>query len=357
MPVFPEGHNRMIVLAKDAFTYVNTHLVDPPLAANIVGPGVLSPASEHLRLALVDADTRNALDIPSFHSYWADNWHREIEQGSRLVNSLRMNKKSWVTEWGQWWYEDGYSNPKVVNGMVPSIIEMGLRHIDAHVLYGLTLNETDLGSLVSSSGTRSRLLWEVKLLSRALLAKKDMLTVTFDGTGATVYATQDTENLYAIVLNGESAQTISVDVSALASTDGATVDLYLVGPGTQEEAAEAAAIVSSGMLTVEAAIDTHYVAVIRGAGARVPDQGAAGGAAGSGAADAGETGGVGGSGPSNGASAGRAGSSDIDQSSADDPSSCGCRTSGRGSAPSFLTAACLLGLIGLLSRRFAGREH
>jgi hypothetical protein len=263
MPVFAGGHDRMVQIAKDALTYVNEQVVSPSVPAKIVGPGVLSPGADHLRRAMADPATQGAIDYPSFHSYWAEHWYDEFQTGAGVVNATKTGKRSWVTEWGQWWYDGGYDNSVVVNAMAVAIASMGLLSIDAHILYGIA-NNPGWSQGIISDGRKTRMYWEHKMLGRALLVQKDMLDTVSTGD-AWVYATRDAEDLYLIALNGGAAQNLSIDLKAFPAAEGAAVDVYCVGVGTTE-VAEPATVVKAGGFQLSMKDDTHYVAVVHGAG-------------------------------------------------------------------------------------------
>jgi hypothetical protein len=273
-------HNRMIQLAKDALKYVNqtSGLVNPTLPAIMVGPSVMTETDGWVSAALSDAATRDALDIVSWHSYWEEHLYDQITSCANDAYSRgASNKKQWLNEWGAFWYSDGYSNNRLVQEMAPIMPILGRYKIECQMvwnLYGAFGGNADM-NLVTKSGQKSRFYWVTKLLNRALLGEKDLLATNLPNTQGYqkadkffAWGSQDAANLYVIIMNHKTtADQTTVNVSAFPSTAGKSVSIYYVsGTSPYTETALAGTTVSNGTFTISAQANTHYVAIITGAG-------------------------------------------------------------------------------------------
>jgi hypothetical protein len=292
-----DGHNRMTELAKDALGYVNGTLVSPALPAVVLGPGVLSQwdGRKWLTGVLTTPSTAAALDIVTFHAYWEHHWIEEIGGGVDYIRSTAAGrtKPIWISEWGQFW--TSYSTAADVQTIAATVPKLAVMGVEAAAIYELSpWGSFPQMGLVGPGGVKTRMYWDMKLLNRALSFEKDMLETSLPNDQADTlfaYATRDRDALYLIVLNNNAAaETMAVDVSAFADVEGKAVTVYKVagGAGPYSEESDPATTVRGGSFTVQAQPDTHYVAVVAGAGAA--DAGAAG-AGGSASRDAGGAGG------------------------------------------------------------------
>lgn len=351
----PADHGRMVELAKDALTYVNTTLVSPALPAVILGPGVLSQwgGREWLTSALTTPTTAQALDVVSFHAYWESHWTEEIGGGADYIRSTvaGRSKPIWISEWGQFW--TSYNTALDVHGMAATIPKFAELGVEAAAIYELSPWDAfpQMG-LVAQGGVKTRMYWDVKLLNRALSFEKDMLETTLPNAQSDtrfVYATRDTDALYLIVLNNDKVDdAVTIDVSALGNLEGKTVSLYEVpgGAGPYAERTDPTTTVRAGAFTVQAKADTHYVAVVSDAGAAAPHPNDAGQPA----ADAADSGSVIASG--NDASAALTGDAGTVDSMADGgQAGCACRTHGAQSSHLSWPAALMLLLAAAQRRR------
>jgi hypothetical protein len=314
-------HDKMMELAKDAFVWVNqkSGLVDPPLAANIVGPGVMSEYTPHVQSALASATTRAALDVVSWHAYWEFHLYEQLTGGAADVEQRAPGKRKWIDEWGATWYDDGYSNARLVGEMAPLMPVFNVFGVEAQAVWNLTgaYGSNVKFSLIDGGGNKSRFYWVTKLLNRALLSEKELLDTNLPNTQGYqkaddffAWGTRDTKDLYVIVMNNKaSAASVTVDVSAFAPAEGKPVSIYYV-PATSPygEKTLPAATVTSGKFKLDTEPGVQYVAVIAGGsdGIGQSDSGA-GGSAGIG----GSLGGAGGSANLDGGAAAKAGTGGI----------------------------------------------
>jgi hypothetical protein len=262
------GQNRIMQLGHDAFTYVNTKLVSPPIRANMMGPGVLTESSKWVSAALADPPTRDAMDIVSWHAYWDYHWFGQVEDCAADVNQRTQNgKKQWLTEWGQWWHPSGYSDTDVVAQMAGVMPKLGLMGVEVHMPWALYSSKNLTNGLIQD-GVKSRLFYDMKILGMALLSEKNVLTTDYANTRDDIvlsYATQDTTDLYVIYMNNDSAGgTVVIDVSQIAGSEGKTVHVFAVGDA---EYAVPDMTVSAGRFSFKQQGNEHYVAQIVGAGA------------------------------------------------------------------------------------------
>jgi hypothetical protein len=263
-----EDQTREIELAKDALSYVNQTLVKPPKPALVLAPGNMSYWNGK---AWIDAigkspTTKAATDRGSFHSYYAEHWWEEIQGGAGYFGDhLGKDLKTWITEWGQWWYDGGYSNALVVHGMAPLLFKMSLWNVEASVPWSLTAGCCQLAAY---SGTR--MFFITRMFNRAQLSEKDMLETSYANAQADVnfaFATRDTSDLFLVYMNqGAAAQKITFDVSAFPNAEGKTVTLFSVGDAAGGEKQAAGGTVTGGKVAIDVAADTYYVAQIAGGG-------------------------------------------------------------------------------------------
>ena len=240
-----------------------------------MGPGLLSyyNGKAWFNDIMATPAAKAALDIGSFHSYYGEHWWEEISGGAKSMSGAMGGKKQWITEWGQFWYPEGYSNPVVVHGMAPLMLTMGLWNIELSTPWNLEDYEQTCckNGYVGKDGTKTRMYWLTRLLNRAILSEKDLLETSYaNGQTDTNYAfaTRDANDLYVILMNqGDAAMKATVDVSAFASAQGKAVTLYSVADASAGEKEGSAGAVASGKFTFDAAADTYYVAKIAGGGA------------------------------------------------------------------------------------------
>jgi hypothetical protein len=266
------GTVRMIELASDALNYVNGTLASPPKPAIIAGPGVLSWWNGKAWIDGALNDTKDVVTKVSFHSYYAEHWWGEIHDGSAYINGLTGGaKKQWITEWGQWWYADGYGTQAVVRGMGTVLPQLGLWNIELASPWELTQSNGLQNGLVRSDGSKTELYWLTKMYNRALLSEKNMLATSSanqEGDPTFAWATQDATDLYVIYENlGTAALPLTIDLGAVPAADGKAVDVFRVGPGTSSgEVVDLKTTVSGGKVALQATADTYYVLKINGAG-------------------------------------------------------------------------------------------
>jgi hypothetical protein len=268
-------HTRLIELTKDAFQYVNGTLVSPPKPATIVGPGLLSYYNGKAWFTdIMETPTaKAALDLGSFHSYYGEHWWEELSGGAKFQSTAMGGKKQWITEWGAFWYQDGYSNPLVVHGMAPLLLTMGLWKIEFSTPWSLEDYEPTCckNGYVGKDGTKTRMYWLTRLLNRAILSEKDLLETSYANEQTDVnfaFATRDASDLYVVLMNqGDAVMKAAVDVSAFPNAEGKAVTLDSVGDASAGEQERLAGTVASGKFAFEAAADTYYVARVAGGGA------------------------------------------------------------------------------------------
>jgi hypothetical protein len=385
------GQMRLMEITKEALAYVNQSVVAPPKTAFVLGPGAINEWNGYVQAALASPTTSALIDAVSFHAYWDKNLFAQARDGALDIKNLSGGKKkSWLTEWGQWWYADGYSNKGVVQDMAPAIANMGLWGMEMNQVWQLADwhgNANWPGALVSGT-TKTRLFYVLKMLDRALLSEKEILETSLpnagvaqgaNGVGADktfAWATRDASNLYVIFMNHQDAIDPSTfDLTALpeAAAKQATVYKVVGGAGPYSEQVEGTITLDGGRFSLNASADTHYVVVIRGAGS-ASDGGASsttdgGGTTGvDGSADGGGTAsGAGGTRMDGGAdgrsgAAGSSGAGIAAGGGSDSPSAaglepqaspgCGCQLGSR--APG---AAWLFALLGLAMSRACARQR
>jgi hypothetical protein len=264
-----EDQMREIELAKDALTYVNQTLVSPPKPALIVAPGNLSFYNGRAWIDAIGstAATKAATDRGSFHTYYGEHWWEEAKGGADYFGAhVQKGLKTWLTEWGQWWYADGYSNAAVVHCMAPLLFKMSLWGIEMSAPWSMT---APCCALATYGGTR--MFWLSRMFARAQLSEKDMLETSYANEQTDVnfaFATRDTSDLYLVYMNqGSSAQHITFDVTAFPNAEGKAVTVYTVADAAGGEKSAAGPAVTLGKVAIDVAADTYYVAKVAGGGA------------------------------------------------------------------------------------------
>jgi hypothetical protein len=262
---------REIELAKDALSYVNekSGLVNPAKPSLVVAPGNMSywNGKAWIDAIAATATAKAATDRGSFHSYYAEHWWEEIQGGAGYFSDhLQKGIKTWMTEWGQWWYADGYSTAVVVHGMAPLLFKMSLWNVEMSTPWSLSAGCCPLAVYGGS-----KMFWITRMFNRAQLSEKDMLETSYANEQTDVnfaFATRDTTDLYLVYMNqGGTAQHITFDVSAFPNAEGKAVTIYSVADAAGGEKSAAGPAVGGGKVAIDVAADTYYVAVAAGGGA------------------------------------------------------------------------------------------